>query len=934
MSLQDLCLRLKAQGTAYWGRRAAAELQFAAALSAANGGRWDALVGQVLGELLRAAETEGAVTRSAVLAAEETLAPLGPAAKALRVRCIGHAHIDMNWMWGLQETAAATVNTFRTMLRLMEEYPEFTFAQSQASTYALTERYAPELLPAIRERIREGRWEVTAASWVENDKNLSGGEAMARHILYTKQYLSRLLEIPASSLVLDFEPDTFGHAATLPEILAAGGVKYYYHCRGSQSVPPVTRWTVPSGRSVLCYREPNWYNAALTEDMFAEVPQFCHTYGVDVMLKVFGVGDHGGGPTRRDLNLLADVMTWPIQPTVTFGTYRSFFEELETYGDRIPTVTGERNFVFTGCYTTQSRIKMANRIGEERLYEAECLSAQARLLGGADDTAQFAEAWKKILFNQFHDILPGSGTVETREYAMGQFQEAMAAAAVRGEAALRVIAEAVDTSGIPTELPADDTAVGAGSGWRTEEGSGFRLPQSGEGGGKTRIFHLSNPTETDFDGVTELTVWDWNYDKGRARFADAAGAETESQLLTDRAYYWDHWRTVYAVHVRVPAFGYATYTLTEREAELPGFAGIVSARQDTYGDTDIVLENPWVRAVFSGRTAELLSLTERESGRELVRAPAGQLLWITENTREGMTSWRVGPRMRVEPLQQTREVHITEMHTGGLRQWLRFELRAGEQSHVEVTVTLDAYSRMPEWAITADFRDCGTPEHVPQLTFALPQAARAKTYRYDIPCGMTDRPALPHDVPAHSLAAAVPEEGGAALCVVTDCKYGFRGDGETLSVTLLRAAYDPDPMPEYGIHRVRIGVGALPDARPQTLLAAADGFLHPPAAAAGTTHPGSLPLCGQWLRTEGCARVSAVKTAEDGKGWVIRVYDAAGEGGSYTLIPARPVQRAVLTDLSEQPLPDGEQTLSLLDGNRVCGSLPRGGLATVYLRLS
>ena len=249
MKLYDACLRLQELATSYWSRRAAAELQYAVNVSRAKGGVYDTLVRETLDFLLSAAKEKGAVTKAAVLAAEERLAPMTADAKAFKVRCVGHAHIDMNWMWGLQETAAVTVDTFRTMLQLMREYPAFTFAQSQASTYEIIERYAPELLPEIRQRIREGRWEVSASTWVEADKNMPNGESMARHILYTKKYLSKLLDVSIDDLTLDFEPDTFGHSAALPEILAAGGVRYYYHCRGSADVPVFTRWQVSADRN-------------------------------------------------------------------------------------------------------------------------------------------------------------------------------------------------------------------------------------------------------------------------------------------------------------------------------------------------------------------------------------------------------------------------------------------------------------------------------------------------------------------------------------------------------------------------------------------------------------------------------------------------------------------------------------------------------------
>lgn len=156
----------------------------------------------------------------------------------------------------------------------MEEYPGFTFSQSQASVYRIVEEYAPELLKEIRARVKEGRWEVTASTWVENDKNMPAGEAMARHLLYTKRYLSELLDISMDSLNLDFEPDTFGHSRNMPEILQKGGVSRYYHCRGYDG-EFLYRFKGISDAEVLAYREPYWYNAAICYDMCCILPEFC-----------------------------------------------------------------------------------------------------------------------------------------------------------------------------------------------------------------------------------------------------------------------------------------------------------------------------------------------------------------------------------------------------------------------------------------------------------------------------------------------------------------------------------------------------------------------------------------------------------------------------------------------------------------------------------
>ena len=162
----------------------------------------------------------------------------------------------MNWMWGFHETVGTTIDTFRTMLQIMKEYPQFRFSQSQASVYRILERFAPEMLEEVRQRVREGRWEVTASTWVENDKNLPSGESLLRQYLLAKRYLCGLFDLRPEDLALDFEPDTFGHSAYVPEVAASAGVKYYYHCRGRETHELISRWRPPPGRSCCCIPSP------------------------------------------------------------------------------------------------------------------------------------------------------------------------------------------------------------------------------------------------------------------------------------------------------------------------------------------------------------------------------------------------------------------------------------------------------------------------------------------------------------------------------------------------------------------------------------------------------------------------------------------------------------------------------------------------------
>jgi alpha-mannosidase len=528
---------LKASCTSYWGERALAQTDYVARLSAVvQVGRFDTVVSAALGVLERAVESEGAVGRTACLAVERALLPAAGEAKALEIQCAAHAHIDMNWMWGYAETVAVTLDTFRTMLNLMDEYPDFTFSQSQASVYRIVEEHDPGMLAEIRSRVQEGRWEVTASTWVETDKNMPSGESLARHILYTKRYLGGLFGLAPESLDLDFEPDTFGHNANVPEILAKGGVKHYYHCRGYDG-HNLYRWRSASGAETVVYREPLWYNATIDAGIAEHVPEFCAKHGMTTVLKVYGVGDHGGGPTRRDIERLQDMAAWPVFPTIRFGTFTEFFRKVNDIAPTLPVVDRELNFIFPGCYTTQTRIKAANRIGEARIDDAERFAAAAAVTVGVPyPRVSYEEAWRKLLFNHFHDILPGSGTIETREYAMGRFQEVVTTADQGTVKALRGIDAKVDTESLlAVKTARADTKVamreafseGAGVGYAMQD---YVVPQPERGRGRLRLLHFHNPSTHVRREVVPVTIWDWPGDLSRLEVCDANGNSLPFQL--------------------------------------------------------------------------------------------------------------------------------------------------------------------------------------------------------------------------------------------------------------------------------------------------------------------------------------------------------------------------------------------------------------------
>lgn len=906
--------RLRRKTSGYWPERILSQLEYAAELSRVKAGRYDKLIYKAAAYLEDYCVKEGALTKSAVHAAEDMLHELSGDAKSYHIICAAHAHIDMNWMWGLAETVAITIDTFRTMLDMMKEYPDFTFSQSQASVYRIVEEYDPEMLKEIKARMKEGRWEVTASTWVETDKNMPNGESLTRHILYTKEYLSGLLEIAPDSLNLDFEPDTFGHSLNVPEILTRGGIKYYYHCRGYDG-HHIYRWRSPSGSTVLVYRERDWYNADIRPDMARSVPEFCSAHGMDTMLKVYGVGDHGGGPTRRDIEKIMDMSGWPVFPSIRFGTFREYFRLLEGQADRLPVVEGELNFIFRGCYTTQTRIKLSNRIGEARLNEAEAFGAIAAVFAGTAYPGEaLKDAWKKVLFSHFHDILPGSGMTDTREYTLGQFQQVQSAANMGISKALRGIAGQIDTASlIKVEEDSGDTvSEGAGAGYAVDD---YSIPQAERGKGRNRIFHFFNPSAYDRTETVEVTVWDWPGDKSRIRFTDAVFNEVKHQLLEPNVFhptesYWGHTNFRLAVDVSVPACGYSTYLLGEASRSAQEYGPIPDNwyldRPESY-----VMENALIKVAFDPSDASIRSFFDKRTGKELVDASrkSGVFRLVDEDDARGMTAWIIGRYMNIANL--TRDVKIRAMHLNkdNIRQWLSFETGFGA-SCLKVTVSLDHNSCALDYTVMCHWLEIGRKgKSVPQLNFHMPFAYNSAAYKYDIPYGTIIREGADADVPANSWALAMPgQKGGSAIMAITGTKYGFRGFDNSISLTLIRSSYDPDPYPELGVHKFKFRVCAVMEPEDNaSLLQAACDYNHPIYSISNARHEGTLPYKKSFMSLEkGTVILSAVKMPEAANGarrLILRAYETAGMKTRAVIRFAEKIEKGYFTDFNENPLP-------------------------------
>ena len=918
-------------------RRVIAELEYALQLSEANDNAYANQLEQALDLLTAALAADGVLTDGVCARAEEILLPMRDLAKSYQLILTGHAHIDMNWMWSYQETVAATLATFRTMCNIMDEYPDFTFSQSQGSVYRIVEQYDPELMERMKKYIAQGRWQVVATSWVEPDKNMPSGESLLRHIEYTRHYLQEVWGV--KDFDVDFVPDTFGHAVTIPEIDTFGGVKYMYHCRGNARRDLLYRYQSPSGHEILCLREANWYNAAITPQIASGLMEVVRrSAGLKVGMVVYGVGDHGGGPTRRDVERALDMMTWPIYPTIRFGGLRDYFKLAETVREKLPVVTEEMNFFAPGCYTTQSRIKRGNRRAEAAFYDAEALASLAQ-----SHTAfrlpkkQMEEAWRDVLFTHFHDILTGSCVQDSREHAMGLFQGVAAVTNTQLEKAMQALAASIDTASMPALQSVqpweraeaaryDSQSEGAGVGYGIEHFTG--VPAAERGSGLVRVFHVFNTLTEAREGVVELTVWDYTGDMARLTIQDDQGNELPCQLLDRRLQkYWDHRYFRVLTRVSVPALGCATILLRQREAaSYPVFLQNEQEQVARFYD-DQVLDNGILRAVIDAQSGRVKSLFDVKGGVELLReGETAGLHWL-DTERRTSSAWNIGRTLKDTPVDRC--VELVKVENGDLRQSVKatYSLTGGcrAPSQIEATYSLEAGSRALRVSLKVDWQEQGG-ETIPVLVWKTPAAQLTGRFRYLIPAGNAVRTALNNDVPGIGGGAALRMDSR-ALALVSDSKYGYRGEEGALTLTLINSAVSPDPYPERGIHNITLWL-ALGRDTGRDLQALTDELNHGLFYQPSNVHGGSLPArFGLIELAGGSAAVTSVQATEGGL--LVRGYETSGEDGEARLRVCAPVKAAYLADLSER----GENAPARMEDGEVIVPMKGSGIWSVEIQV-
>lgn len=816
-------------------------------------------------------------------AANHALSHTHPVMRKYTGDLVGHAHIDLQWLWEWQEGLVVTHDTFNQAVKFMNEFPGFTFSQSSSWLYQAVEEQYPELFKQIQQKVKKGQWELVGGRVCEGDTNMISPESHARQFLYGQRYFREKFGKTAK---VAWEPDTFGHTAQMPQIAKLGGCDSYYFCRGGKETP-LFWWSALDGTKVLAFDEPasgSWYNGDLSYGQFREMLDFEKKTGSKDMLWVYGVGNHGGGPTREMIETALGWMKDPAKPKVRFATATEFFDKLRTYDlKKIPTIQSELNPVFDGCYTTHSEVKQANRQAEAMTSAAEAIATLASLHGFKYPKEAFRRNWEEICYNHHHDTLPGSGVHAPYEKTKIQLG--------------RVVAE--DRDIIQRAMESMTVRVTAPKGV------------------SQMVF---NPTGWTRSGWVEayLVHSGWDQDSGVRPEAAVAiapdGTKYPVQVVDALAKKVRFWAGA------VPAFGYKVFR----------FESGPSTGRLAVGNP-FTVETSRFRVSIDREKGVISSLYDKRANRELAKGGLGRLEAHFEGP-GGMSAWVIGKISRVVPL----EVISATVEPGGNETRFRIEYRlpahnsVSKESRFVQTIHIDEQTSQIDVDVAADWNAVGTGnEPTPMVRVAFDTGLESPTATYETPFGSVSRPTDNTEGAALQWGDLRDARGG--LAILNDSKHGYSAAGSTMRLTLIRSSYEPDPVPNPGHHVWRYAlVPHGPEANGASLTKIATEFNIPlfSASVPYDAH-GDAPLQFSVLSLSDDRVVpTALKRSEDGSDLVVRAFMATKDASAGSIGVKTPVASAEVVNFIEDRM--GPATVS---GSTIALPLRGFEIKTVKVKL-
>jgi len=806
---------------------------------------------------------------------------------------VGHAHIDASWLWPKSETIHEVLpRTFESVLRLMQQHPDFIYAQSSAQYYMWLESYYPELFAQIGAKVATGEWEIVGGSWVEHNTNIPCGESLVRQHLYAKRYFKEKFGVDVK---VGWLPDVFGFNWNMPQIYRKSGIDYFVTHKLKWQVelndPPVPFpyhlfwWESPDGSRVLAFHTVGDYNQqVMPQEMLKYLEELKSSGGGNKLLILYGHGDHGGGPMPEMVERAAKLMQDSNFPTVHFSKALDYFKSIEARPDsaRLPVVNDELDVkTHRGTYTTDAQVKRDNRQCEVLLMNAEKFALVAGQFGQPYPREALKGLWEKLIFGQVHDNIDGSSVAEVYRDAATDYSDIKTAGGKLLAASLAKIASHVDTSGQ----------------------------------GRAILVFNSLPWErTDLVTLgSELLA-----DSKSFRVIDSQGRSVPSQVISQ-----DGVEKALFLAEKVPGLGFAQYR------SFP-----TSSRTSFSSDllvSGLTLANSLIEIEIDGVTGNLKSLIKKGTATNLLREEnQGNALEIWEdrprNAPAGEPAWNIYLG-EVHEVERAESVKVVE--TGPIRAVVRVKKAFGTSSF-EQDIILYSHSDRIDFELRADWHE---KYRFAKVAFPLNLATTYATY--EIPFGSIQRfdytlkesPKMQlsepsraweiadrtkYEVAAQRWVDVSNQKSDYGVVLLNDSKYGFSFEKNVLRLSLLRGARrgypktpetwsDQSDQPLVGIHRVKYALvphrGAWQDANATRRGAQ---FNAPLLVKSEPPHTGDISGNFSALSIAPAnVTVESLKKAEDSDEFIVRLYETDGKSAKAVLMFNRPPRSARETDMLE-----------------------------------
>jgi alpha-mannosidase len=758
----------------------------------------------------------------------------------------GNSHIDLAWLWRWRESVEVAKETFSTIMDNMEEYPEIVYIQSQAQAYKWMEEYYPEVFERIKEKVKEGRWEIIGGMWAEPDCNLTDGESFIRQILYGKRYFREKFGVDVK---IGWNPDSFGYNWNMPQFFKKSGIDAFVTQKISWNDTNVFPyflfwWEAPDGSKILSYFPPTGYVGRLNAERIANgLRQFEKNTGKKDVFILYGLGNHGGGPNREMLNRARRYEKQSIFPQIKHSQFSQYLKKIKkTHLESLPVWNDELYLEYhRGTYTTQAETKKFNRKSEVLLSETEKASSLAFILGKDYGHKSLKNAWEKVLMNQFHDILPGSSINPVYKDARESYIDAQYLAKKELLTSLKYIGEKIDTS-------------------------------QGEKGIPLLVF---NSLSWERDGVIKVKL--------PAEFQEEAkvllnsGEESPSQVIAS-----PEGTILCFIAKGVPALGYKIYKIQKGK-------GKTYTSSLKVGET--TLENRYFQITLHPETGNIISIFDKlEKGEVLAPLGQGNQLQLMEDIPDQWDAWNIGYTGRQWKLDKAESIKLEKkgpvMASFKVeRSYLGFS-KAKRQPTPNYpssffTQEIILYEDIPR--LDVEMKADWWEDHV-LLKVAFPVDVENDNASYEIPFAYVPRPTARNtdwekarfEVPAIRWADL--SDGDYGVSLLNDSKYGYDIRENMMRLTLLRSPLWPDPMADKGKHIFSYALyphkGDWKEA--DTVLRGYE-FNYPLHAFFLDSHPGEFPPSFSFFKASPSNIILVtIKKAEDRESLILRFYESEG----------------------------------------------------------